>query len=606
MNWATLEWREPLWLLLGLAPPMLLLLRRLIFRRGNNYADPALLPWLRVGEESGIGQRLFSRNTAYVIAWLLLAVALSGPRHRIQVGDEPLPSGVALIAVVDLSRSMDAADVLPDRRRRAALELYELLEHARGSRVGIVVFAGRAHLYVPPTDDPMAVRFYLESLDRLVLPTRGSAAGQAHPLAGEILMDEVKSAPAVVLLTDGDLADSGSELEQAARDLAATGTALHVLGIGTPEGEAIPLPGGGWLEHEGQAVISRLDEARLQALAALAGGRYQRVADDDSDWKRLYDRGIASGGDSRSGTQAEQHTRWREHYPWFLLPALSLLFLATMPYRLTRLRGVSVWVTGLLWLALQAPGEVIAADETAHRAATQAWQAGDYAAAAAHYAGIPGYIGRMGEGASHYRAEDYASAAAQFTRAVLTAEGENERADALYNLGNSLFRAGDYAAAVQVFGDVLLYRKDDAQARHNRALSIALQEAVQARIAEEGTAGRAGRGPRSARAAEGLDVGASSSLSLDDSQETEETALPPLPDNAEALIARGLEHIKLVSDSSVAASSIAWQQDLAQARLRMQGLQEVPESVWKRLFEIEEGFPASQEQPRNLPEVKPW
>ena len=197
-------------------------------------------------------------------------------------------------------------------------------------------------------------------------------------------------------------------------------------------------------------------------------------------------KGIVGAGHSLTGTPADPHTRWREHYPWFLLPALWLLFLATMPYRL--LRGVSIWVPGLLWLALQTPGEVMAAEETAHRAAEKAWQAGDYTEAVAHYAVIPGYVGRMGEGASYYRAEDFAGATSQFTQAVLAAEGEAERADALYNLGNSLFRAGDYAAAIQVFGDVLLYRKDDEQARHNLALSTTLQQAVQARLAEEATA----------------------------------------------------------------------------------------------------------------------
>lgn len=604
MSWATLAWREPLWLLLALALPALLWLRLLLVRWSGAYADPALLPWLRVERERRLWRRLFSRNSAYLTAWLLLAVALAGPRHPLPVSGEALPTGRTLLAVVDLSRSMAAADVLPDRRRRAALELHELLEHARGSRLGLVVFAGRAHLYVPPTADAAALRFYLATLDRLVLPTHGSAAAHALELAARTLAGE--SSPAVLLLSDGDLNGGGGELEQAARDLAAAGIGLHILGIGSPEGEAIPLPEGGWLEHEGRPVISRLDEERLQALAAAGNGGYQRMAADDSDWTALYDRGIApAAAAGEAAASAAGQTQWREHYPWVLLPALLLLFFSVMPYRIARSPGTALLLC-CGWLALQAPGEALAEETAALRQAGQAWQAGDFAEALSYYAVIPGYIGGMGAGASHYRAEDFAGAALQFSRAVLAAANDSERADALYNLGNSLFRQGDYAGAVQVFGDVLLYRKDDEQARHNLALSAALQQAVQARLDEDGTAGRAGRGPRSARAAEGLDVGASSSLSLDDREEQPEIPLPPLPEDAEAMIARGLEHITLASGASDQVATVTWQQDLAQARLHMQGLQEAPEIVWKRLFEIEEGFPAPLEQPRNRPGVRPW
>jgi Ca-activated chloride channel family protein len=603
MSWATLAWREPLWLLLALALPALLWLRQLLVRWSGAYADPALLPWVRVERVRRPWRRLFSRNSAYLTAWLLLAVALAGPRHPLSVSGDALPTGRTLLAVVDLSRSMAAADVLPDRRRRAALELHELLEHARGSRLGLVVFAGRAHQYVPPTADAAALRFYLATLDRLVLPTHGSAAAQALELAARTLAGE--SSPAVVLLSDGDLDDGGGELERAARDLAAAGIGLYVLGIGSPEGEAIPLPEGGWLEHEGQPVISRLDEERLQALAAAGHGGYQRMAADDSDWTALYDRGIAPAAAATAEEAAAGRTQWREHYPWVLLPALLLLFLSVMPYRIARSPGAAVLLC-CGWLALQAPGEALADETAALRQAGQAWQAGDFAEALSYYAVIPGYIGGMGAGAGHYRMEDFAGAAVHFSRAVLAAANDSERADALYNLGNSLFRQGDYAGAVRVFGDVLLYCTDDKQARHNLALSAALQQAVQARLDEDGTAGRAGRGPRSARAAEGLDVGSSSSLSLDDSEEQPVMPLPPLPGDAEALIARGLEHITLASGASDRVATPTWQQDLAQARLHMQGLQEAPERVWKRLFEIEEGFPAPLEQPRNRPGVRPW
>lgn len=565
---SALYWREPLLLLLALLPLLPFLWRRL---RGGDYAAPHLLPWVALPP----GRRPLWRNAAWLVGWGLLAVAAAGPRLPLDGGEAAL-SGGTVLAVVDLSRSMAAADVLPDRRRRAALELHALLEQARGSRIGVIVYAGRPHLYVPPTADHRALRFYLESLDRLVLPSHGSRLAPALELARSTLAGE---AGAVALFSDG----AGDEDAAAVvRALTAAGATLHVLGLGTPEGEAIPLPGGGWLEDaEGRPVIARLDEPGLAALARLGGGSYRRVAPGPADWSALV-----AGLPAAPGPE----TAWRELYPLALLPAVLLLFLALMPY------GFGRAALGLLLLPALLPPPAQAADVSA---AYRAYQAGDYAAAAALYADLPADSGRLGEGASHYQAGDYAAAAQAFTAAVLAARDDGARADALFNLGAALYRRGDYAGAAQVYGDVLRYRAADAAAAHNRALSLALWQAVQTRLGEA-SAARPGRGPRSGRAVPGMSLGEDVRLSLDDA-----APLPALPVDAAALVERGLEHVTLAAAGEGAAGR-AWQQDLARARLRMLALEDDPAALWQRLFEAEEGFPAPLREPRELPGVAPW
>ncbi len=576
-----LSFGEPLWLLLVALPLMPSLWRRLRGRH-HAYAAPSLLPWVVLGTPP---RRWWSRNTAYGLAWLLLALAAAGPRLPTEAPHQASATGPDVIMVVDLSRSMDAADVAPNRRRRAILELFESLDHTSG-RIGVVVYAGRPHLYVPLTPDRQALRFYLASLDRLVLPTEGSAVAPALDLARTTLAGRPGT---VVLLTDGDLAHP-EQTSEAARALAAAGGRLHVLGLGSPEGEAIPLAAGGWLEQRGQPVISRLDERHLETLAQLGGGNYQRVSDDDSEWAALF-----SDRDAPETAEAQ----WQELYPWLLLPGVLLLFIALMPYGFGR--SVASGLLALLLLPLL-PRPSVAAEETA--AAYQAFQQREYATAAALYARLPGHTGRMGEGASHYRAGDFAGAARAFTAAVLDARDEAGRADALFNLGGALFRLGDYGGAVQVFGDVLHYRPGDAAATHNRRVAEALLQAVLERQ-RGGGAAQAGRGPRSARAAEGIAVGEASRLSLDDARQRE-TALPSLPGEAEILIQRGLARIGLAAQEEAAAGSAAWQQDLAAARLSMLVLEDHPADLWNRLFEVEEGFPAPLQEPRALPGVAPW
>ncbi|MGM0593362.1 MAG: VWA domain-containing protein, partial [Pseudomonadota bacterium] len=444
---AALEWREPLWLWLLLLPPGLWLWHRLAGRRRERFADTALLPWLRRGQGAGGWRHWPLRDYAYLLAWILLVLALAGPRHAEQSRTPHSAEAPHIVALVDLSRSMDATDVRPNRRARAVVELYELLELLPQNRVGIIVFAGRAHTYVPPTTDHEALRFYLAQLEELVLPTRGSAAADAMSLALEQSAEQGGPPAAVVLLSDGDFTDAG--VAAAAQAVARADSALYVLGIGGPEQVAVPVDGGGWLEHEGESVLTHLNVAGLQRLAELGGGAYQRAGADASDWQALQSEGL---GRTSSQPGEEAQTLWQEHYPWLLLPGLLLLFVALMPYGLGGVASSLLLVSGLLLFA--PPPAALAAEPALHTDAVAAYRSGEFAVAAEQFAQVPGYPGHMGAGASYYRLEAYPSAVAQFTQAVLLAEGDGARADALFNLGNSLFQEGDYAAAAQVFADV--------------------------------------------------------------------------------------------------------------------------------------------------------
>jgi Ca-activated chloride channel family protein len=142
--------------------------------------------------------------------------------------------------------------------------------------------------------------------------------------------------PAAVLwITDGDIpADQHAALQTRVQILQTAGIPLYSLGVGTEDGEAIPLPGGKWLEHDGQAVRSRHDSALLQNLSAQAGGAYSAVKDDASDWQMLYTKGIAQAFPA----QAEAGQQGQELYVWTLLAAMGLLFVWLAMLQKTLLR----------------------------------------------------------------------------------------------------------------------------------------------------------------------------------------------------------------------------------------------------------------------------
>ncbi|MEE9352599.1 MAG: VWA domain-containing protein, partial [Thiotrichaceae bacterium] len=184
---SSLDWRQPLWLLLALQPLFLwLVLRWLQKYKQTQFADSHLLPWIKVKQKQKLGKTLFSRDVAYGLAWVLLALSLAGPRVP---DDQQLGSNngnevlVDIMMVIDLSRSMHAIDIIPSRIRRASLEAYELLSLVKNTRMGIVVYAARPHLFVPLTTDKSALKFYLQDLDSLQLPTKGSDANAALAFA---------------------------------------------------------------------------------------------------------------------------------------------------------------------------------------------------------------------------------------------------------------------------------------------------------------------------------------------------------------------------------------------------------------------------------------
>ncbi len=209
----------------------------------------------------------------------LLSVALAQP----QCGGSTEPvvrKGVDLVVALDASKSMLARDVEPDRISRARLELTTLLDALKGDRVGIVAFAGEAHVQCPMTSDYAAAKLFLRAVDPQQMPQGGTNVGDALRLAKRMLEETGSGTQdrVVVLLSDGE--DLEGNAKAAASELAKAGIRVFVVGIGSEEGEPVPRLDrkGRFLEFQrdsdGQPVVSRLDAVGLRALADETGGAY--------------------------------------------------------------------------------------------------------------------------------------------------------------------------------------------------------------------------------------------------------------------------------------------------------------------------------------------
>lgn len=617
-------WREPLWLLLAFQPFIILILKYLI---KNNYvsyyAERKLQPWV-VFPTQIKPTDILNKNTAYVLAWLFFAIALSGPRTPMTQTDKEQIFTSNIMLLVDLSPSMQAMDIVPSRIQRAKIEIHEFLQMAPNHRVGITVFSARPHIYVPLTSDHAVLKTYLESLDSLKFPTVGSDPIAAILLAKKEL-SQLEGKSAIILITDGDFSGNlDLKNNKMLAQLIQEDIPLYVLGIGTVEGEAVQLSNGSWLKHNEQAVVSKMDEDNLRQLAKHLGGKYSAVYDDDSDWSTLYKDGLSQHRQAINISNTQQ-VLWDNHYIYFLLPSLLLFWFSLSPYRINYIKNSSVFVVAVTVMSITPNKKAIALEfgQTAEQAAFRAYQEGNYQKAENLYQVISGYRGHFGQGNSLYKLGHYQKAIKQFSLATLNANTDKHRGEALYNLANSYFHTGAFSLAITSYEDVLRYWPNHKAALYNKNISQVLQKNIQRRLKQREkiiSSGKPGRGVQTSTVADGTEITENSSVSMDGSenQPEAEIPLPDLPDINEdklkKLVALGLKNIMLAkhgddlpSLSTEQYGSLSSQNvNLIQLQQKLNVMSGSRHLLWKRLFEIEEGFPAPVETPRTLPGVNPW
>lgn len=453
--WANLHWREPLWLWLAAVPLLLAGWRTRRRARVLRYADADLLPWAASLPAALRGT--WPRALAHVLAWALLALAAAGPRLPLDWREGQIAPRhvVAVMVVLDVSASMHASDIVPDRLTRARLELLDWLRKLHGERVGLIVFAGEAGVLLPPTDDIDLLRRAIDQVDSHLIEAPGTNLAVALDLARAQLAAAPGHAKAVLLVSDAERDSVEPAAQAAVEALRKAHLPLFVVGVGSEAGAPVPLPDGGFAERDGVRVLSRMDAAMYGQWARSTGGRFVKAVDGDGDWADLHDGGIAALPGDR--VAAGLVRAWRELYAWCLVPALVLFMAVYLPRRAVATAAVVVLFATLVPPPAQA-------DEAA---AWQAWQAKRYASAQTLYAQVGGYAGQMGAGAAAWRQADYAAAARYFGAALLLATDDRQRADALYNLGNALYARGQWQAAFEAFETVLRMRPGDARARAN-------------------------------------------------------------------------------------------------------------------------------------------
>jgi len=393
-------------------------------------------------------QKFALKFVLILVAFALGALALANPRSPKGV-EQVNRNGIDVMIAIDVSKSMLAQDIKPNRLERAKQALGKLIDKLNNDRVGIVVFAGRAYLQMPLTGDHGAAKMYLGSASTEIVPTQGTVISDALKMCYASFNTKEKKYKAVILVSDGEDHDEGAL--KIAGEMAENGVVINTVGIGSPQGSTIidELTNQEKKDINGNTVITRLNEEELKGIAEKGKGSYQLFTNADELVAKL-DTQLASM-DQRTVTE-NSLVNYKYYFPYFLMLAL-LLMVAEMfiseRRKITGLKLKAVTKRPALFILLLITGCLFSITSQAQN---------DKAL--------------IKKGNEAYEKKEYDNAIKNYQQAAVK---NPANPTAQYNLGNALYKNNKTDEAVQAYDEALVKastKADKSKSYYNKGVVL--------------------------------------------------------------------------------------------------------------------------------------
>ncbi|NJY61326.1 VWA domain-containing protein [Salinimicrobium sp. CDJ15-81-2] len=318
-----LEDKTYLWLLVGI-PVIVLLYALVVFwqkRTQRKFADKELLDKLSPNRSTG---KQVMKIILLCLAISSFVIALVNPQFGTKL-ETVKREGVDVVFAVDVSKSMLAEDIAPNRLEKSKQLVTQIINNLASDRVGIIAYAGSAFPQLPITTDYAAAKMFLQNMNTDMLSSQGTAISEALEMAKTYFNDDEQTNRILFLISDGE--DHEGNIEEIAAEAAKEGIRIVTIGVGTAKGGPIPEKRNGVIQNykkdrNGETVITKLDEAMLKQIASEANGRYidgrvtSEVVEEVTEILQNMD---------KKEFESQQIADYKSQFQWFL--GLGLLFL---------------------------------------------------------------------------------------------------------------------------------------------------------------------------------------------------------------------------------------------------------------------------------------
>lgn len=223
----------------------------------------------------------------FCLGFTCFVIGLARPQMGAKL-KEHQTKGAEIMICLDVSNSMLAQDYSPSRLDRAKLSISRLADKLEGDRIGLIIFAGSSFVQLPITTDYVSAKMFLNSISTESIPVQGTAMGDAILTAARGFSAQSEKSRAIVVITDGE--NHEDDPVEAAKEAAQMGIKVFTIGVGSQEGQPIPMPGGGLMkDKEGNIVVTKLDEATLKNVARAGDGAYVRASNEEFGLNPIID-----------------------------------------------------------------------------------------------------------------------------------------------------------------------------------------------------------------------------------------------------------------------------------------------------------------------------
>jgi len=389
-------------------------------------------------------------------------------------------NGTDLMIVLDVSKSMLATDIKPNRLERAKQLASRLIDELPDSRIGLIIFAGRAYLQMPVTIDHKAAKMYINAASTDDVSTQGTVISSALQMSLAAFNPQDKSYKSVLLISDGE--DHDKDALATAKELAQQGIMVNTIGIGSPMGSPIPdeVTGQYKIDKEGNTVISKLNEQELQDIANTTHGIYQLFTNPDVIIGNLKSQLAQS--EKSSILSDSSYLSLKQYYWYFLLAAFILLIIEMV----TSEKRKGILKTTLMIAFALTNGFILKAQSTNETItngnrffAEKKYDEAEKSYKNAIEKSPKNDVASFNLGNTLYRKEDLDGAIKSYDLTIQNAKNNQIKQNAFYNKGVAYQKADKLTDCILAYKNALLLNPNDEDARQNLQRALKKQEQQQ-------------------------------------------------------------------------------------------------------------------------------